>query len=146
MPFQYLRFRTFVNATESEERVSMAMTKVTGQEEFKRIETQGHHGNPIVILETELRRKRDIREFFSLLDKDDVQRLLDSLEDRVDEDCHFYMRLGKQEAYLGRVTMTVDHDVIQIQGALVSYPKNRDVAVGSMREFLRSMLPSSPEK
>jgi len=146
MPFQYLRFRTFVNATESEDKVSKALTEVTGQEEQERSETQGHHGNPIVILETELKRKKDIRKFFSLLDRDDIQRLLDSLEDRVDEDSHFYMRLDKQEAYLGRLRMAVDRDVIQVQGALVSYPKSREVALGSMKDFLNSLLSLSSEK
>jgi len=146
MPLQYLSFRAFVHATENEDRVVLAMKLATGLDEFSRVEVDGHHGNPIVILEGDVRKKRDIRRFFSLMEGDDIIELLNSLEDRVEEDSHFYMRLDKQEAYLGRLRLAVDEDVIQVRGAVVSYPKNREAGLASMREFLQSFLDVPPSE
>jgi hypothetical protein len=140
MPLHYLSFRTFVQATEVEERVVEAMRLVTGVDEFERTETEGYHGNPIIILETTLKRKRDIRNVFSRLDTEDVQLLIDTLDERVDEDSHLYMRLDKQEAFLGGMRLADGGDVIRVRGALISHPKNREVAIASLKVFLESCL------
>ncbi|HUV25120.1 MAG TPA: RNA-binding domain-containing protein [Methanomassiliicoccales archaeon] len=140
MSLHYLAFRTLVHATESEEKVSAAMRFATGLKEFTRTEVHGHYGNPIVILEGEIKKSREIDEFFKRMDKKATERIISSLDLRVDDDCQLFFRLDKQEAYQGRIVLTEYEDFIQVRGKIKSYPKSRDSAMGSIRKYLESFL------
>jgi RNA binding exosome subunit len=138
MSLHYLAFRTLVHATESEEKVFEAMRSATSLEELSRTEVQGHHGNAIVILEGEIKRSREIDGFFKRMDGKALEEIIKSLDQRVDDDCHIYFRLDKQEAYQGRITLAEHEDFIQVRGTIRSYPKNRDSAISSFRKYLES--------
>lgn len=140
MSFHYLAFRAFVHATESEQKVTEAMNFVNGKEVPSRQEVEGHHGNPIVILELEVRGAQNIDQLFSRMDKRDIGRILETLEDRVDEDFQMYFRLDKQQAYLGRMVLSDGDDVIHVRGKIESYPKRHDIAMGSVRNYLESFI------
>jgi RNA binding exosome subunit len=140
MSFHYLAFRAFVHATESEQKVTEAMEFVTGKENPSRQEVEGHHGNPIVILELEVKGARNIDQLFRRMETDDVARILDTLEDRVDEDFLMFFRLDKQQAYLGRMVLSDDDDFIQVRGKIEAYPKRHDIAMASVRSYLESFI------
>jgi RNA binding exosome subunit len=140
MSLHYLAFRTLVHATESEEKVSTAMRFATGSKELKRTEVHGHYGNPIVILEGEIRKSKAIDEFFKKMDKRATERIIRSLDLRVDDDCQLFFRLDKQEAYQGQIILAEHEDFIQVQGKIKSYPKNRDSAMGSIRKYFESFV------
>ena len=101
-----LHFRTFVHESEDEQKVIEAMHFATGLEEFDRDTTEGHHGNKIVILEGHIKDKKAVKAFFKRMSKEDIQVLLDTLENRVDEECFIFLRLDKQKAYLQELAMT----------------------------------------
>ncbi|NYT15815.1 MAG: hypothetical protein GKC02_07670 [Methanomassiliicoccales archaeon] len=140
MSLHYLAFRTLVHATESEEKVFEVMRFVTSLEELSRTEVQGHHGNAIVILEGEIKKSREIDGFFNRMDREALEEIIKSLDQRVDENCHIYFRLDKQEAYQGRIVLAGHEDFIQVRGNVKSYPKRRDSAMGSIREYLDSFI------
>ena len=71
---------------------------------------------------------------------DDERDILETLEERVDEDCDLYLRLDKQAALEGRLEVVTHGDVISVSGRIESYPKNRDTAISSLREFLLSLM------
>ena len=104
--------------------------------------TEGYHGNPIVILEVFIKEKRRSKDFFSKLSEEELQEILASLEKRMDDDCNLYLRLDKQEAYLGTLKMTTSDDAIAIRAKVESYPKKRESAMKSATEFLETLIQS----
>ncbi len=140
MDLASLAFRTFAHATEDESRVEQALRFVSGAEEVTKSRSEGYHGNPIVVLEAKISRSREIRNFFASLDTADVQKLLDTLELRVDEESMFFLRLDKQAAFEGRTVMADHDDIISVRGKIKSYPQSRDNALKVIDAILRDAL------
>ena len=137
-----MHFRVFCHATEDEIKVDQALKFASGAEDITREVTEGYHGNPIIKLEVFIKEKRRSRDFFSRLDEDVIQELVVTLEKRVDDDCNLYLRLDKQEAFLGNLKMTTSDDAIAVRAKIESYPKKRETAMKSVTEFLESMVQS----
>ena len=135
-----LHFRTFVHETEDEQKVIDAMKFATGLEEFERDESEGHHGNRIVILEGHMKDKKAVKQWFKRMPQDDIGTMLATLEQRVDEDCFIFFRLDKQKAFLGELAMTTGDDAIAVRGKVQSYPRKLEVALTGAREFLSGYL------
>lgn len=140
MSLHYLAFRTLVHATESEEKVSEALRFATSLEELSRTELQGYYENPIIVLEGEIKKSRKIDGFFNKMDGQALKEIIRSLDSRVNDDCQIHFRLDKQEAYQGRIVLAEHEDFIQVRGKIKSYPKSRDSAMGSIREYLDSFV------
>ncbi|MFP4197921.1 MAG: RNA-binding domain-containing protein [Methanomassiliicoccales archaeon] len=139
MTLHYLSFRAFAHATEREERVREALFFASGAENIESIEAEGHHGNPITVLSTSLDRAREIREFFLRFEEEGRRAILDTLEDRIDDDCNIHLRLDKQKALLGELRVVGGDDVISVRGKVASYPKRRGRAIEGMKGFLEGL-------
>ena len=137
-----MHFRAFCHATEDEARVVQAMKFASGAEEITREVTEGYHGNSIIILEVFIKEKRRSRDFFSRLEEDEIKEIIASLANRMDEDCNLYLRLDKQEAYLGKLQMTTSDDAIAVRAKVESYPKKLETSMKSVTEFLESLVES----
>jgi RNA binding exosome subunit len=135
-----LSFRTFTHATEDEEKVEQALKLASGADEITRSKSEGYHGNPIVVMEAKISRSKEIKEFFASLPVEDVQRLLDTLEIRIDEESMFFLRLDKQAAFEGRLTLGRNDDVISVRGKIKSYPQSRENALKTMGSILQDVL------
>jgi RNA binding exosome subunit len=140
MDIANLAFRTFAHATEDPDRVEKALKFVSGAEEVKRSNSTGYHGNPIVVMEARVTEGKNIKSLFRSLDKDDLSKLLETLDRRLDEESFFFLRLDKQEAYQGRFKMTEGEDVIAVRGKVKSYPQTRENALEVMRKYLTEEL------
>lgn len=140
MDIDSLSFRAFSHATENEDRVKQAVTNVSGSEELTCNKSYGYHGNPIVVIETKVTHAKDIKHVLSLLSEEDIKQLMDTIELRVDDESFFYMRLDKQEAYLGNLVLSSGEDVISVRGKIKSYPQNRENAVISITQTLQQTL------
>lgn len=144
MAMHNLCFRAFCQATEDEEKVRRALLFASGgkEERVHRTKCEGYHGNPIVVLDVCISTTKSIKAVFQSLSLEDRQTMLEDLEDRIDEDCTFYFRLDKQEAFQGRMAMGEKgegDDVIAVHGKVRSYPKSRETSLKVMGEFLSSM-------
>lgn len=102
----------FVHATEDEAKVEKAVRNIVPDTirdvVFKRQELSGHHSDPITILSTKIRRKgagEMLSQIIGSLTSLDQQRILDELEDRLDDSGNLYVRLDKQRAYRGKVAL-----------------------------------------
>jgi RNA binding exosome subunit len=137
-----MHFRVFCHATEDEAKVIQALKFASGADEITREVTEGYHGNPIIILEVFTKERRRSRDFFIKLDTIEIQELIDSLQKRMDDDCNLYLRLDKQEAYLGNLKMTTSDDAIAVRAKVESYPKKLETAMKSVTEFLESLVQS----
>ena len=144
MTLHSLRFRAFCQATEDEEKVARALLFTSGseKEDLERTKCMGYHGNPILLLEVVVTKAKMVKNVFLRLSPEDRAELLRTIEDRVDEECTFYFRLDKQEAFFSRIFLGEredENDVIAVHGKVKTYPKTRDGALEVMREFLSSL-------
>jgi len=135
-----LSFRAFSLATEDPDRVERALRFVSGAEEIKRSTSSGYHGNPIIIMEAKITDSKGIKAVFRSLGRQELERFLDTLDRRLDEDSFFFFRLDKQEAYLGNMRSGDGDDIIAVRAKVKSYPQNRENALASMEKFLRSEI------
>ncbi len=137
--FHRLEFRVYAHATEDEVKVRKALDFVTGGAEVEEIATEGHHGNTIRILEATVERPVSIRAFFGRLPPRDIERLLAEADRRLDEDLFFHLRLDKQEAYQGRLSLADHDDIIAVKGKAASFPAKRERALPGLVEYLQDL-------
>jgi RNA binding exosome subunit len=138
MDIANLAFRTFAHATEDPDRVEQALKFVSGADEIKKSNSTGYHGNPIIVMEARVTDAKSIRALFRSLTKDDLSKMLETLDLRLDEESFFFLRLGKQEAFQGQFKMVEGEDVIAVRGKVKSYPQTRENAMATMRKFLEA--------
>ena len=146
--FHWMRVQTFCYATERKELLEESMEILLGDaDEYSEDESVGEHGNVMTILEARLTHQRQYRNLFINLGEPVRQWILDDLENRIDDDCVFYVRLDKQKAVQGIYEPAHHGDVIAITGKVQSHPARKDVAIRNLKEFLTGMDHSedSPE-
>lgn len=135
----YILFRTQSHATEDVSRVREALEHVLPEETpVDAIETEGYFGNPITILTARLEKKAAARYLDFLkqrLPEADLKALVAELPERIDESCFFYLRLSKQDAFLGDVRITYAEDAISLRGKLEAYPAKQEACLKQIREY-----------
>jgi hypothetical protein len=132
-------FRTFVAATEDEERVKGALSIFVPLDSISATSTTGHYCNPIKILEANLK-KRDGLTFFRMLKEQlprvDLVKLRRDMPERLDEDSQLHFRLDKQAAFKGKVCLTDSRDAIVVKALIESYPAKYEEALRIAGELL----------
>ena len=132
-------FRAFVASTEVEEKVREALSLFVPPESLTRTRVVGHHGNEIIILAIDLRKKEGLRFFDRLrevLPEGEIARLRREVDLRVDDECRLHFRLDKQAAYRGVARLTDSGDSITVSAHIESYPARREKAVLAAGELL----------
>ncbi|MBQ8179279.1 MAG: exosome protein [Candidatus Methanomethylophilaceae archaeon] len=142
--FHWLRVQTFCYATERRELLEETMAELLGTDEFTEEISEGEHGNVMTILEARLTKQREFNALFRKLGPGICSWLLEDMENRVDEDCVFYMRLDKQSAVQGTYEVAHHGDVIAITGKVQSHPARKDVAVRTLSGYLTGLDHSDP--
>ena len=144
VPFHYVDLRTFCYATEDEKRVETALrTFLPEDAEIDRDATEGHYGDRILVFSVRLERADDVRHVLSkLTELGSFDRLLSELEDRIDENCAFFIQLDKQAAYRGDVELG---DGLMLRGKVEAYPAKKDRAIGTARAALEELEAKSGE-
>ena len=144
VPFHYVDLRTFCSATEDEKRVETALrTFLPEDTEIDRDATEGHYGDRILVFSVRLERADDVRHVLSkLTELGSFDRLLSELEDRIDENCAFFIQLDKQAAYRGDVELG---DGLMLRGKVEAYPAKKDRAIGTARAALEELEAKSGE-
>ena len=103
----------FSHATEDEDKVEKAMKNLLPEENrdlwLTRRTLKGYHGDPITIVTGKIRTKKGatgvLRRVVQELSSLDQQRILDELEERLDDGGNLHIRLDKQNAYLGKARL-----------------------------------------
>ena len=144
VPFHYVDLRAFCYATEDEKRVERALRTFLPEEfELERATSEGHHGDRIVVLSARVDNADDVRHALSrVADLDDFDRVLDELDDRVDDNCAFYLQFDKQAAFKGDVQLGTG---ITFRAKVEAYPAKRETAVENARETMRRVAESDAE-
>jgi RNA binding exosome subunit len=138
VPFHYVDLRTFCYATEDKRRVETALRTFLPEEtDLKRESTEGHNGDRIVILSVRLERADDIRHVLSkLTELGSFDQLLAELDDRIDDNCAFFIGLDKQAAHGGAVELG---DGLMLRGKVEAYPAKKERAIETATEALESL-------
>ena len=107
----YVEIRAFAHATEDVDKVVQAVKNLLPQQAseelvFKKTSLKGHHGNPIVLVETKIQGKTMIKAFverlssgLSTLDREFLSR---NFEQHVRKGS-LYLRFDKQSAFMGEL-------------------------------------------
>ena len=140
--FHWIKVKAVCYATEDEDRIHDTMIALTGadEESFDVDISEGLHGNPITVIDAELTRSKECERLFLNLGNDIMLELLDGLEDRVDEDDVFYMRIDKQKAVQGIYEISHTGDVISITGKIAAHPAKKEIAVRILNEYLQKLM------
>lgn len=138
VPFHYVDLRTFCYSTEDEKRVETALRTFLPEEtEIERELTEGHYGDRILVFSVRLERADDVRHVLSrLTELDSFDRLMAELEDRIDDNCAFFIQLDKQAAYQGRVELG---EGLMLRGKVEAYPAKKERALETAREALEEL-------
>lgn len=134
-----ISFRAFVAATEDEGRVREALAVFVPLDRITAVTAEGHFGNEIKILEAVLRRK-EAGAFLQILREhlspEDLERLRREIPDRLEGESHFHLRLDKQAAYKGLLSLTNSKDALDITILVRTYPARRESALNILSELI----------
>jgi len=135
VPFHYIDLRTFCYATEDDKRVEAALRAFLPEDfEIDRMENTGHHGDRIVVLSARVENADDMRYILDrLAELTEIDRILEELDERVDDNCSFFLRLDKQAAFRDEVELG---DGITLRAKVEAYPAKHAAAVENAREAL----------
>jgi len=138
VPLHYVDLRAFCYVTEDEERVESALRTFLPEEvEIERAVSEGHHGDRIVVLSARVERADEVRHVLDRLGElDDVDAVVSELDERVDDNCAFYLTLDKQAAFSGEVERG---DGITFRTKVEAYPAKKPAAVENAREVFGAL-------
>jgi len=138
VPFHYVDLRAFCYATEDDKRVEDALRTFLPEDfEVERAESEGHFGDRILVLSARVENADGMRHVLSQVAQlPDVDRLLDELDERVDDNCSLFLRFDKQAAARGEVALG---EGITFRAKVEAYPSKKVKAVENAREALAGL-------
>lgn len=144
-PVASVEIRVISHATEDVNKVLESVRNVLTDEVYKEVnfseeKLEGHHGNPIILIKTKVYSKSYARKIicniFSKLEDFDRNFLLKKVEESIDEDGNFYLRLDKQAAYHGMLRIS-SSDPIHLKIKLAIPRKQKEKIVEFFREIIK---------
>lgn len=138
LPLHYIDLRAFSYVTEADERVEAALRTLLPEDTaIDSAETEGHYGDPILVLSTRVETADEQRHVLDRLATPAVRELLErELSERVTENTELYLSLDKQAAARGEVRPGRG---VTIRMKIEAYPATRENAIESARELLASL-------
>jgi RNA binding exosome subunit len=143
--YHWIRLRATAHPTEDLAKVESAVRNAAGVPDLavqaEPLET--HHGAMGHLVHATIDKSRAVRDALGRIlalpgAREDLAATLDS---RTDDDGVFYLRLDKQEAYAGRLSLTRGEDAVQLRLKMEHYPATREAALESLKAMLDSGRP-----
>ena len=142
-PFSSLHARALCHATEVLDRVKQSVTNAVGEVDLETKRTAGHHGNEILVVEARSTDRRNVRHLFDKLPAVDREKLVSTIDRRLDESCNLFLRIDKQAAYEGRVALTTSEDSIALRLKVSAFPAKPEIAMEVVAAFIRGLEQSA---
>lgn len=131
--YHFLRIAAFIHATEDGEKVKGSLKNLLGEplpDNIKVSETEGFHHNPITYIMVEFSRSRDIKRILLRWEECDFWiRSKEDIEDRLDEDLTYHVRMDKQMASEGELVLWSGGEAIDVQLKPATFPASREKAL-----------------
>jgi Predicted exosome subunit len=137
--FHWFRVQVFCYATEDESLIHDSMVELLGTDEFECDVAESEHGNRLIVLGTELTKQRTIEPIFKRMGENVISRIIDDIDNRIDDDCVFYLRLDKQKLVKGEYKIAHHGDVLSLTGKVVSHPARKEIATRNLLQFFNSI-------
>jgi hypothetical protein len=137
-----ISMEVFSHATEEPSKVLKALFSLIPQNYRSRLEVKeeavrGYFKNPIIIYRTKLTRRQEVDETLSFIAKDVVEddkvRLGKEIDRRVDDSGKLFLRLDKQAAYAGAISVKQDDDTIKLVVRFSGYPARKEKVIETCR-------------
>ena len=144
IPFHYVDLRTFCYETEHLTRVERALRTFLPEEfEVTHTDSEGHHGDRIVVLSARVENADDVRHVLArLADLPKFEQVIDELDERVTDNTELFLRLDKQAALRGDVRRG---DGITLRAKVEAYPATKAAAVENARAALGRAAALEPD-
>ena len=140
IPLHYIDLRAFCYVTEDDKRVEDALGVFLPEEfELQRAESEGHYGDRILVLSARVENASGMRSVLDALGDladEEFARVVDELDERVNENCAFFLTLDKQAAFNGDVTTG---DGITLRAKVEAYPAKKEAAVENIEDVLEEL-------
>lgn len=137
-----ISMEVFSHATEEPARVLKALFSLIPQNyrsklEVKEEAVRGYFKNPIIIYRAKLSRRQEAEEMLSSIARevvdDDKVRLGKEIDRRVDDSGKLFLRLDKQAAYAGAISVKQDDDTIKLVVRFSGYPAKKEKVIETCR-------------
>ena len=139
-PFSSIHVRALCHATEVRARVEQAVLNVVGEAELEASRTHGHHGNEIIVIEAHMKGSRQMDQLLGRLGAEGIREVKDTVDGRMDDSCNLFIRLDKQKAFSGELTLADNDDAVAVRAKVAAYPARKSVATQAVRDFLDSVI------
>lgn len=139
-----ITLRVITHATEDEFKVKKALnfflTDIEAKSEKSNdIQTEGYYGNPIIVTEVKISKKKELNKFINFcklnLSIDDKHIIKSELNERLDENLNFFLRFDKQQAFKNKLKLISCDDAIFIKIKIKTYPKSINKAYLVLEEL-----------
>jgi RNA-binding protein len=133
-----ISYRAFVYGTENKEKVLESIKTLFPNSSPQCEATEGYYKNTVLILNNKIDKKREIKDFVEKLSKLNVparKRILNSLEDKMDDFGNLFLRFDKQRAFLGDLKVVNHGDSIHLKIKIAAYPAKKKVAIEIARKL-----------
>ena len=127
-----ISYRAFVYGTENGEKVLNSIKTLFPNSSPQCEATEGYFKNHVLILNNKIDKKKEIKDFVEVLSTLTVparKRILNRLEDKMDDYGNLYLRFDKQRAYLGDLKVVEHGDSIHLKIKIAAYPAKKKVAI-----------------
>lgn len=133
-----ITYRVFVYGTENEEKVRESIKTLFPNSHPQTDTIEGYFKNPVLILHDKIGKKRETKEFIKILQKMDSatkKRVLNELNNRMDEKGNLFLRFDKQRAYLGDLKIIEHGDSVHVKIKIAAYPAKKEIAMELAKEI-----------
>lgn len=139
-----IKYRVFVYENEDEEEIRNGLNNILPDVEPEKEEAEGLMEDEIIILSGVVDKKRYLKDFlnslFEELDMDDILKLYDDIERKMDNQCNLFLRFSKDDAADELWHIVDSGDSIHLKIKVEAYPAKKDIAVKNMKEFIKEHL------
>jgi hypothetical protein len=135
----------FAYPWEDRESVLQAMLFIIGKKDAKIAadDVESYFGPNITKISFSTEKSAEVRAIFSnlvgLLSEKDRETLIKEMDDRIDNHGNFYMRFSKQDAFLERLALHYEGDVIKVVVKSTSYPFSKKKVTDNLVNALEGL-------
>lgn len=134
-----IRFREFVYEDEDLDELKQAILNIFPDAEIEIEEAEGLTENRILILTGVISKKRQTKDFFNKLlelDSEVLDKLINDLDKKVDENGNLFLRLSKEDAIDEKINIVDSGDSIHLKIKIAAYPAKKEVAINKLKEAI----------
>ncbi|OWT32729.1 exosome protein [Methanobrevibacter sp. 87.7] len=139
-----IKYRMFVYENEDEQELRTALDNIFPDVVPEVEEAEGLLEDEIIILSGVIDKKRYLKDFlnnlFEELDTDEIIKLYDDIERKMDDQCNLFLRLSKEDAINEDWHIIDNGDSIHLKIKIEAYPAKKEIAVKNMKEFIKDKL------